>query len=51
VKFGLTYISRDFDIEIGIPFNESLDAALTVTSALVAEKCPTGALSMKFENE
>jgi NADPH-dependent glutamate synthase beta subunit-like oxidoreductase len=50
-KLGLTYIGRGFDIEIGIPFNESLDAALTVTAALVAEKCPTGALSMKFENE
>lgn len=48
-KFGLTYIGRGFDIRIGIPFNESLDAALADTAALVAERCPTGALE-KFEN-
>jgi ferredoxin len=49
-KFGLTYIGRGFDIEIGIPFHESLDAALTDTAVLVAEKCPTGALSKKVED-
>jgi hypothetical protein len=43
-KLGLTYIGRGFDIEIGIPFSESLDAALENTAALVAERCPTGAL-------
>jgi hypothetical protein len=46
-KFGLTYIGRGFDIEIGIPFHESLDAALTDTAFLVAERCPTGALSKR----
>jgi ferredoxin len=49
-KLGLTYIGRGFDIEIDIPFHDSLDAALTVTATLVAEKCPTGALSKKEED-
>jgi ferredoxin len=49
-KLGLTYIGRGFDIEIGIPFHDTLDAALTVTATLVAEKCPTGALSKKEED-
>ncbi len=45
-KLGLTYIGRGFDIVIGVPFNETLDAALKKTSELVAERCPTGALSL-----
>jgi NADH dehydrogenase/NADH:ubiquinone oxidoreductase subunit G len=50
-KFGLTYIGRGFDIRVGIPFNETLDAALTDTAALVAERCPTGALSKRSEEK
>jgi NADPH-dependent glutamate synthase beta subunit-like oxidoreductase len=50
-KFGLTYIGRGFDIRIGIPFNETLDAALADTASLVAERCPTGALSKEKEVE
>ncbi len=43
-KFGLTFIGRGFDVEIGIPFNESMDAALEKVALKVAEGCPTGAL-------
>ncbi len=46
-KYGLTYIGRGFDIVIGVPFNETLDAALKETSELVVRKCPTGALSLR----
>lgn len=43
-KFGLTFIGRGFDVEIGIPFDESLDAALEKVALKVAHACPTGAL-------
>lgn len=43
--FGFTYIGRGFDVQIGIPFDEKMEAALCNTMDLVAEACPTGALS------
>ncbi len=46
-KFGLTYIGRGFDLEIGIPFNEELKDALKQTAKIVAYACPTGALALK----
>lgn len=46
-KFGFTYIGRGFDIEIGVPFNEDLQNALTITARRVADGCPTGAIEMK----
>ena len=46
-EFGVTYIGRGFDVEIGIPFNEGLDAGLKKTATLIAEACPTGALALK----
>jgi NADPH-dependent glutamate synthase beta subunit-like oxidoreductase len=44
-KFGFTFIGRGFQVEIGVPFDESVESALVKTMALVAEACPTGALS------
>lgn len=41
---GLTFIGRGFDVEIGIPYNESLEEALQKTAGKVAAACPTGAL-------
>lgn len=49
-EFGFTFIGRGFDVKIGVPFNESVQNALKKTAALVAEKCPTGALAM-YDNE
>ena len=43
--FGLTFIGRGFDVEIGVPFNKDLKTALAKTALLVADACPTGALS------
>jgi hypothetical protein len=46
-KFGFTFIGRGFDVIVGIPFNESLGKGLEKAAREVAEKCPTGAISMK----
>jgi NADPH-dependent glutamate synthase beta subunit-like oxidoreductase len=43
--FGFTFIGRGFQVEVGSPFDESMELALVKTMALVAEACPTGALS------
>lgn len=49
-KYGFTFIGRGFDVEVGIPFNEDLAAALKKVGLEVADACPTGALSRKKEN-
>lgn len=46
-KLGLAFIGRGFDVEIGVPFNEELKQGLTETAEIVANACPTGALSLK----
>lgn len=46
-KYGFTYIGRGFDVEIGIPFNESIYEALQTIAEKVADECPTGALGRK----
>ena len=46
-KYGFSYIGRGFDVVIGVPFNESVEAGLAETSEMVAKACPTGALSVK----
>ncbi|NWJ51264.1 MAG: (2Fe-2S)-binding protein [Bacteroidetes bacterium] len=46
-KFGFTFIGRGFDVEIGVPFVTDFKEALTQTAIMVAEACPTGALSIK----
>jgi len=43
-KFGLTFIGRGFDVEIGVPFSKDLNVALEKTALQVADACPTGAL-------
>ena len=48
---GLTHLGRGFDVRIGIPFNESLNAALKNTALKVALHCPTAALSKKIIEE
>ena len=49
--FGFSFIGRGFDVKIGVPFNESVEKALEKTAELVAEKCPTGALSKTDSEE
>lgn len=50
-EFGLTFIGRGFELVVGIPFNEALKNGLKVTAREVAEKCPTGAISLKTSYE
>jgi NADH dehydrogenase/NADH:ubiquinone oxidoreductase subunit G len=45
-KFGFSFIGRGFDVVIGVPFNETVEAGLAETSEKVAKSCPTGALSV-----
>jgi len=46
-KLGLAFIGRGFDVEIGVPFNEDIKHGLAETAVMVAEACPTGAISLK----
>lgn len=46
-KYGMTFIGRGFDVVIGIPFDESMDAGLVKTAQMVARHCPTGALEIR----
>lgn len=46
-KYGFTYIGRGFDVEIGVPFNESINEGLKSIALKVADACPTGALGRR----
>ncbi|NND08574.1 MAG: NAD(P)-binding protein [Saprospiraceae bacterium] len=45
-EYGMTFIGRGFDIEIGIPFNDHLEEGLNKIAEEVIRACPTGALSL-----
>ena len=42
---GLTFIGRGFDVRVGVPFHEALDAGLGRVACECVAACPTGALS------
>ena len=42
---GFAYIGRGFDIKIDIPFNKSLEEAISVSAKECIKVCPTGALA------
>jgi len=44
---GLTSVGRGFNVQIDVPFGESMKNALTETAIKCAEACPTGAISLK----
>ena len=46
-KLGLTFIGRGFDVKVAIPFNQSIQAGLTIAAHDVVKACPTGALAFK----
>lgn len=46
---GLTFVGRGFDVRVGVPFNRSLDEALTKVAAECVAACPTAALAFKDE--
>ncbi len=45
-ELGLTYIGRGFNVQIGVPFNKSLNQALRQTAIECVTACPTAALSL-----
>jgi len=42
---GLAFVGRGFDVRIGVPFDRTLDEALTKVAKQVVEACPTAALA------
>jgi len=50
-KLGLTFIGKGFDVEVAVPFDSETVHALEKTAILCAEKCPTGALALKDNDE
>lgn len=46
-EFGMSFIGRGFEIEVGIPFNESVKKGLEKVAEEAAMECPTGALVLK----
>jgi ferredoxin len=46
---GLALVGRGFDVRVGVPFNRSLEEALTKVAAECVAACPTAALSLKKE--
>ena len=44
---GLTTVNRGFQVEIQVPFGDSINEALTKTAIQCAKACPTGAISLK----
>ena len=45
-KFGFTFIGRGFDVVVSVPFNKSLEEALSRIAGQVVKGCPTGALTV-----
>ena len=48
---GLTFAGRGFDVRISVPFNETINEALTNSAGKCVEACPTGALALKKMEE
>jgi ferredoxin len=46
-KLGLTFIGRGFNVQVAVPFDESLAQGLHVAAAQCVQACPTGALAFK----
>ncbi len=44
---GLTFLGRGYDVEIAVPFEENIKVAIKKAGSILAEACPTGALSFK----
>jgi NADH dehydrogenase/NADH:ubiquinone oxidoreductase subunit G len=44
---GLTFVGRGFDVRVGVPFNRSMEEALSKVAAECVAACPTAALALK----
>ncbi len=47
---GLTFVGRGFDVRIGVPFDRSLEEALSRVAAQCVAACPTAALALRTEH-
>jgi ferredoxin len=47
---GLSFVGRGFDVRVGVPFNRSLEEALSKVAAECVAACPTAALAFKDES-
>ena len=45
--FGLSFIGRGFDVKVGVPFDETMQAALGQVAYQCVNACPTAALQME----
>ena len=50
-KLGLTFINRGFDVQLTVPFNDSLKNGLQKTAKECVEACPTAALAWRNGEE
>ncbi len=46
---GLSFVGRGFDVRVGVPFDRSLEEALSKVAAECVAACPTAALAFKDE--
>ena len=46
-KFGFTFINRGFDVQLAVPFNESLNNGLQKVAKECVKACPTAALAWR----
>ena len=44
---GLSFVGRGFKVRVGVPFDKSLQEALSSVAAEAAKACPTAALALK----
>ncbi len=44
---GLTFMGRGYDVEIAVPFEESIKESVRKVGMLIARACPTGSLALK----
>ena len=50
-ELGFTFINRGFDVQLAVPFNESLKNGLQKTAKECVDACPTGALTWRDSEE
>ena len=46
-RHGLTFIGRGFNVRVGVPFDDTLEAGLAETADACIAACPTGAIAHK----
>ncbi|MFC1560891.1 2Fe-2S iron-sulfur cluster-binding protein [Candidatus Latescibacterota bacterium] len=50
-KYGFTFINRGFDVQLTVPFNESISNGLRKVAKECIDACPTAALAWRYGEE